>query len=51
MKEEKAVMVRINESTRKKILRLKKKLQRTAIGTVTQGDAVDVAVSEKLEAK
>jgi len=43
--------IRLTDSTLKKIERLRKRLDKRSAYIVTQGTAVDVAVSEKLEKK
>ena len=44
-------LIRVKETTHKKINKLKKKLQKESIGKLSTGDAVEIAVSEKMEAK
>jgi len=43
--------IRVHDLTDKKIEKLQRKLQKKATSNVTKGDAVDLAVTEKLETK
>ena len=44
-------LVRVKESTHKKILRLQKRLSKGSTPKVTQAEVVEMLVTEKLEAK
>jgi len=44
-------LVRVKESTHKKILRLQKRLSKKSDSKVTQAEIVEMLITEKLEAK